>query len=165
MRRFLWTLCIAALVQPGLAAQGLPDFSGTWTMDLSRSEAAAQGPAIGPVTVAIQQMSAEIRIETTRNGTTETVRYMPAGTEPLSAEKQVGTFRWEGGTLITNLNTYINNQAVTFQEIRSLNPDRTEMAVEVTLTVQHGYTAGGTSVVQSNSSNTSTGKNVFLRAS
>ena len=29
-----------------LCAQGLPDFSGTWTMDLSRSESAAQGPAM-----------------------------------------------------------------------------------------------------------------------
>ena len=163
MKRLLWTLCIAVLVQPGLAAQGVPDFSGTWTMDLSRSETAAQGPAIGPVTVAIQQTAAEVRIETTRNGTTETVRYLPAGMK-AGAEQRVGTFRWEGATLITNLNTYINNQAVTFQEIRSLNPDRTEMAVEVTLTVQHGYTAGGTSVVQSNSSNTSTGKNVFLKA-
>ena len=133
-------------------------------MDLSRSETAAQGPAIGPVTVAIQQTPAEVRIETTRNGTTETVRYLPAGMK-AGAEERVGTFRWEGATLITDLNTYINNQAVTFREIRSLNPDRTEMAVEVTLTVQHGYTAGGSSVVQSSKSlNTSTGKDVFLRA-
>ena len=66
MKRVLWTSCIAALVQPVLAAQGLPDFSGVWTMDLSRSESAAQGPDIGPVTVAIQQTSAEVRIDTTR---------------------------------------------------------------------------------------------------
>lgn len=162
MKRLLWTLCIAALVPPGLAAQDLPDFSGTWTMDLSRSEAAAQGPAIGPVTVAIQQTSSEIRIETIRDGTTETVRYLPAGMK-AGAENRVGTFRWEGATLITNLDTHINNQAVTFQEIRSINRDRTEMVVEVTLTVQHGYS--GTSVAQSsNSPNTSTGKNVFLKA-
>jgi hypothetical protein len=164
MTRLLWTFCIAVLVQSGLAAQGPPDFSGTWTMDLSRSESAAQGPAIGPVTVAIQQTSGELRIDTTRSGNTETVRYLPAGMKPLSAEERVGTFRWEGSTLITNLNTHINNQAVTFQEVRSLNPARTEMAVEVTLTVQHGYTTGGTSVVQSNASNTSTGKDVYLKA-
>jgi hypothetical protein len=79
------------------------------------------------------------------------------------AEERVGTFRWEGATLITDLNTHINNQAVTFREIRSLNPDRTEMAVEVTLTVQHGYT-GSTVVRSSTSPNTSTGKDVFLKA-
>jgi hypothetical protein len=162
MKCLLWTLCVAALVQPGVAAQGPPDFSGTWTMDLSRSETAAQGPAIGPVTVAIQQTPAELRIETTRNGATETVRYLPAGMK-AGAEERVGTFRWEGATLITDLNTHINNQAVTFREIRSLNPDRTEMAVEVTLTVQHGYT--GTAVNPSTTSpNSSTGKDVFLRA-
>ena len=133
-------------------------------MDLSRSEAAAQGPPIGPVTVAIQQTPAEVRIETTRDGKTETVRYLPVE-KKLSAGEGVGTFRWEGLTLITNLITHINNQAVTFQELRSLNPDSTEMTVEVTLVVQHGYTTGGSSVVQSsNSPNTSTGKNVFLKA-
>ena len=164
MNRFLWTLCVAALVQPGLVTQSLPDFSGTWTMDLSRSETAAQGLPIGPVTVSIQQTAAELRIDTTRNGNTQTVRYLPAGMKPVSGENSVGTFRWEGTTLVTNLNTHINNQAVTFQEIRSLNPDRTEMVVEVTLTVQHGYTSGGTSVTQSSASNSSTGKDVFLKA-
>ena len=165
MRLLLWTLCVVGLAPLGLHAQGPPDFSGTWTMDLSRSEAAAQGPAIGPVTVAIQQTPAEVRIETTRDGTTETVRYLPAGMKPVSEGERVGTFRWEGSTLITNLSTHINKQAVTFQEARSLNPDSTEMAVEVTLVVQHGYTTGGSSVVQSSKSpNTSTGKNVFVKA-
>ena len=164
MKRLIWTLCVAALLQHGLAAQAVPDFSGTWAMDLSRSETAAQGPAIGPVTVTIQQTPDEVRVETTRNGATETVRYLPAGTKPVSAEERVGTFRWEGATLVTNLNTYINNQAVTFQEVRRLNPDRTEMGVEVTLTVQHGYTGGGTSAVQSSkSSNSATGKDVYLK--
>jgi hypothetical protein len=154
--------CVNAL---SATAQGNTDFSGTWTMDLSRSEAAAQGAAIGPVTVVIQQTPGEVRIETTRDGETKTVRYLPAETTPVSADESVGTFRWEGGSLITDLNTHINKQAVTFQEARSLNSDSTEMAVEVTLVVQHGYTTGGTNVVRStNAPNTSTGKNVFLRA-
>jgi hypothetical protein len=165
MKLLLWTLCVVGLGPLGLRAQGPPDFSGTWIMDLSRSEAAAQGPAIGPVTVAIQQTPTEVRIETTRDGTTETVRYLPVGMTAISPGERVGTFRWEGLTLITNLITHINKQAVTFQEVRSLNRDSTEMAVEVTLVVQHGYTTGGSSVVQSsNSPNTSTGKNVFLKA-
>jgi hypothetical protein len=166
MKLLLWTLCAVGLAPLGVHAQGPPDFSGIWTMDLSRSEAAAQGPAIGPVTLAIQQTPAELRIETTRNGTTETVRYLPVGMKPVSAGERVGTFRWEGLTLITDLSTHINNQAVTFQEVRSLNLDGSEMAVEVTLVVQHGYTTGSSSVVQSSKSspNTSTGKNVFLKA-
>lgn len=133
-------------------------------MDLSRSEAAAQGTPIGPVTVAIQQTPEEIRVETTRNGTTQAVRYLPVGMKAVAGEL-AGTFRWEGSKLITNLITDINNQAVTFEEVRNLNPEGTEMVVEVTLVVQHGYQTGGSGVVRSsNSPNSSTGKNVFLKA-
>ena len=165
MKLLLFTLCVVGLGRLGLGAQARPDFSGTWTMDLSRSEAAAQGPAIGPVTVAIQQTPTEVRVETTRNGTTETVRYLPVEMKAVGAGEPIGTFRWEGLNLITNLETAINKQAVTVQEVRSLNPDGTEMAVELTLVVQHGYQTGGASVVRSsNSPNSSTGKNVFLKA-
>ena len=134
-------------------------------MDLSRSEAAAQGTPIGPVTLTIRQTADEIRVDTTRNGTTQTVRYLPVGTKSAGAGEVAGTFRWEGSQLITNLVTHINNQAVTFEEVRRLNPEGTEMAVDVSLVVQHGYQTGGTGVVRSsNSPNSSTGKNVFLKA-
>ena len=134
-------------------------------MDMSRSEAAAQGTPIGPVTVAIRQTPDEVRVETTRNGTTQAVRYLPVGVKPAGAGELAGTFRSEGSKLITNLTTDINNQAVTFEEVRSLNPEGTEMAVEVTLVVQHGYQTGSSSIARSaNSPNSSTGRNVFLKA-
>ncbi len=61
--------------------------------------------------------------------------------------------------------TDINKQAVTVEEVRTLNPAGTEMTVEVTLVVQHGYQSGGSSAVQyRNSPNTSTGTNVFVKA-
>ena len=77
-------------------AQAKPDFSGTWTMDPSRSEAAAQGTPIGPVVLAIRQMPEELRIETTRNGTAQTIRYLPAAAKASSAGEPVGAFRWDG---------------------------------------------------------------------
>jgi hypothetical protein len=164
MKILFCSLCVATLTSLGLGAQARPDFSGTWTMDLSRSEAAAQGTPIGPVTLAIHQAADEVRIETTRNGSTQAVRYLPVGTKPAAGEL-TGTFRWEGSKLITNLITDINNQAVTFEEIRSLNTDGTEMAVDVTLVVQHGYQTGGGGLVRSsNSPNSSTGRNVFIKA-
>ena len=69
---------VVALGSVGAQGQSRPDFSGTWAMDLTRSEAAAQGAAIGPVTVTIRQAPEELRIDTTRNGKTESVRYLPA---------------------------------------------------------------------------------------
>jgi hypothetical protein len=134
-------------------------------MDLSRSEAAAQGTPIGPVTVAIRQAPGEIRVETTQNGATQAVRYVPAEAGAMSADQSLGTFRWKGPQLITSLVIYVNKQAVTVEEVRSLNSAGTEMTVEVTLVVQHGYQTGGAGAVQpQNSPNTSTGKNVFLKA-
>jgi hypothetical protein len=165
MKLLLCAVYAVALASPGLTAQSAPDFSGNWTMDLSRSEAAAQGTPIGPVTVAIRQTPEEVTVEMTRNGNTQTMRYLPAGTKPVIAGDVAGTFRWQGSKLVTSLVTDINKQAVTVEEVRSLNPAGTEMTVEVTLVVQHGYQTGGTSVVQShNSANTSTGTNVFVRA-
>jgi hypothetical protein len=157
-------VCVFALGSDGLAGQSRPDFSGTWTMDLTRSEAAAQGTPIGPVTVAIRQMPEELRIETTRNGRTETVRYLPAAVKAVAAGELIGAFRWEGSKLITTLVTDINKQAITVQEARSLDPAGREMTVELTLVVEHGYQSGGTGLVRSqNSPNTSKGINIFLK--
>ena len=164
MRFALSIVCAVALGSIGLTAQSHPDFSGNWTMDLTRSEAAAQGTPIGPVTVAIKQTNDEVRIDTTRNGRTESVRYLPASLKATSAGELIGAFRWEGPTLVTRLVTDINKQAVTVEEVRNLTANGREMTVEVMLVVEHGYQSGGTGVLRSqNSPNTSKGVNVFVK--
>ena len=157
--------CVVVLGSVALAGQNRPDFSGTWTMDLTRSEAAAQGTPIGPVTVAIRQTPGELHIDTTRNGRTESVRYLPASAKPVSPEGMIGAFRWDGSKLITTLVTDINKQAITVEEVRSLDPAGKEMTVVLTLVVEHGYQSGGTGLVRSqNSPNTSKGINVFVKS-
>lgn len=164
MKRALSIGCVVGLGFVGLGAQTQPDFSGTWNMDRARSEAAAQGTPIGPVTVAIRQSPGEVRIETTRNGQTESVRYLPASAKAVSPGELIGAFRWDGPKLVTTLVTDINKQAITVEEVRSLDPAGREMTVEVTLVVEHGYQSGGTGLVRSqNSPNTSKGINVFVK--
>jgi hypothetical protein len=164
MKLALSIACVVALVSVDLGAQTHPDFSGTWNMDLARSEAAAQGTPIGPVTVAIRQTPGEVHIETTRNGRTEAVRYLPASAKAVSGSELIGAFRWDGAKLVTRLVTDINKQAITVEETRSLNPTGREMTVEVSLVVEHGYQSGGTGVLRSqNSPNTSKGINVFVK--
>ena len=164
MKLALSIACVVALSSVGVATQSRPDFSGTWNMDLARSEAAAQGTPIGPVTVAIKQASGEVHIQTTRNGSTETVRYLPASAKAVGGAELIGNFRWEGAKLVTRLVTDINKQAITVEEVRSLDPSGREMTVEVMLVVEHGYQSGGTGVLRSqNSPNTSKGINVFVR--
>ena len=156
--------CVIALSSAGVGVQSQPDFSGTWNMDLARSEAAAQGTPIGPVTVTIRQLPGEIHIQTTRNGNTETVRYLPASAKAGGGAELVGAFRWDGAKLVTRLVTDISKQAITVEEIRSLDPAGREMTVEVMLVVEHGYQSGGTGVLRSqNSPNTSKGINVFVK--
>jgi hypothetical protein len=158
-------ICVVGVASVGPAAQSVPDFSGTWTMDLSRSEAAAQGTPTGPVTVAIRQSPGEVNIETTRNGRTEAVRYLPVSVKATAATEPMGSFRWDGSKLITRLVTDINKQAITVEEVRSLDPAGREMTVEVMLVVEHGYQSGGTGVARpQNSPNTSKGINVFVKA-
>jgi hypothetical protein len=78
---------------------------------------------------------------------------------------RIGSFRWEGAALVTNFATHINNQAVTFEEIRNLNAERSEMTVDLTLVVQHGYTTDASPVARSSGApNVSKGTNVFVRA-
>ena len=158
----LFAIGSAALAQ---STQTHPDFSGTWIMDPTRSEAAAQGTPIGPVTMVIRQSPEEVRIELTRNGTKQAIRYLPAGMKPVGQGEILGTFRWEGSKLVTNASADINKQAVTFDEVRTLSADGAEMTVEITVVVQHGYQTGGSSVVKSpNAPNSSTGKNVFVKS-
>lgn len=164
MKRALSIAGIVCLGFVGLGAQSHPDFSGTWNMDPGRSEAAAQGTPTGPVTVAIRQTPGEVRIDTTRNGRTESVRYLPAAVKAASGGELLGAFRWDGPRLVTRLVTDINKQAITVEEVRSLDPAGKEMTVEVTLVVEHGYQSGGTGVLRSqNSPNTSKGINVFVK--
>ena len=163
--QLLLLVCAIACGSLSLGAQARPDFSGTWTMDASRSEAAAQGTPIGPVTVVIHQTAEELRVETTRNGTTQAIRYLPVGMKAVIHDGLAGTFHWEGAKLYTSAAADINKQAVTFDEVRTLNADGTEMTVEITVVVQHGYQTGGSSVVKSpNAPNSSTGKNVFVKS-
>ena len=164
MKLLLCTLWAVGLASLGVSAQTGADFSGTWTMDLSRSDAAAQGTPIGPVTIVIRQTPDELQIETTQNGTTQEVRYYPEGMKLVVSDDTVGTFRWEGPQLVTNLVAHISKQAVTVAEARRLNAAGTEMTVAVTLVVQHGYSGSTIAPGAKNPPNTATGTNVFLRA-
>ena len=111
MKLILPVVCALAFGSVDFSAQNQPDFSGTWLMDPARSEAAAQGAPIGPVTVAIRQTPVEVRIETTRNGRTDAVRYLPSSAQPTGGGDMVGAFRWDGPKLVTRLVTDINKQA------------------------------------------------------
>jgi hypothetical protein len=131
------------LALPFVAAQDRPNFSGTWTMDPSRSASAVQNEPIVSVTQVIVQTPNELRVETQRPDGVLAVTYRLDGSETKIAD---GTARlhWEGTTLVTEAVRIIKDQTVTTKETRRLNHDGSEMLVETTLVVQHGYTLRAT---------------------
>ena len=137
-----------------LHAQGRPDFSGTWSMDRSRSESAMQADPIGPTTLVIIQTPGGLQIATTRDSRTATIVYKLDGS-PGPIPGGSATSHWEGATLVTETVRDIQGQTVTTKESRRLN-ETGEMLVETVLVVQHGYTLKGTQ-------NYGAGKDVFTR--
>jgi hypothetical protein len=135
-------------------AQG-PDFSGTWRMDPARSESAAQNDPIGPVTVVIAQSRDELRVETKRTEGSSVVTYKLDGSEVKIPDGTAKT-HWDGARLVTEIERYVQGQAVTTKETRTLTAGGNEMLVEMTLVVQHGYSASTT--------NYGSGKDIYVRA-
>jgi hypothetical protein len=148
-------LLICSLAFPlAAAAQSRPDFSGTWSMDRTRSESAMQADPIGPTTLVITQLPGGLQIATTRDSKTATILYkLDGSSSPIPGG--TATSHWEGVTLVTETVRDIQGQTVTTKESRRLN-EAGEMLVETVLVVQHGYTLKGTQ-------NYGSGKDVFMR--
>jgi hypothetical protein len=157
MRFLTPAVLVTALALPAAAhAQGKPNFSGTWTMDPSRSESAVQNEPIGPVTIVISQTDGEVRIETTRAQGKSVVTYKLDGSE-IKIPGGTAKTHWDGSTLITEAVRDVQGQTVTTKETRRLASDGAEMLVETMLVVQHGYSLRGTP-------NYGTGKDIFVRS-
>jgi len=150
---------IALLFLPAPShAQRTVDFSGTWTMDLARSESSQQGDPVRPVTFVISQMPTQVRIETTRGERSENVLYPLGRARALAAttgEAHPEAY-WEGDKLVTETQRPVNGYTVTVKESRTLAPGGREMTVETTVIVQHGYSMPG-------AKNYGTSKDVFTR--
>ena len=131
-----------------------PDFSGSWTMERSRSQSSESA------TIEIKQSAGEIIIVTKSAGTTSTRKY-PVETSPHSASETISAGHthasWDGTTLVTEAVTDIKGQTVSYRQIRFLNASGTEMTVETITIVQHGYGI-------KDGKNYSTTKDVYVRA-
>jgi hypothetical protein len=156
LRLAVLIVLITTLVPLAFAhAQGKPDFSGTWKMDQSRSESAAQTHPIGPVTLVITQSANDLKIETTRSEGSTVMICKLDGTEITIPGGTAKTY-WDGVKLVTEVERYVQGQAVTTKESRTLGSGGNEMLVDMTLVVQHGYSA--------NTSNYGTGKDIYVRS-
>jgi hypothetical protein len=139
-----------------LSAQAPPDFSGTWTLDPSRSQSAQQGEPFKSVTFVIAQSIGQVRIEATRGEEKESVLYPLTKSRALTASGQSEAY-WDGEQLVTVTQRTVSGQTVTVKEARTLGPGGADMTVETTVIVQHGYSMPG-------ARNYGTSKDVFTRS-
>ena len=136
-------LAIALLAQPTTRAK--PDFLGSWTMDRNRSESVTTEKVAGPITLAVSQTETTLSIQTMRGDQSEVANYViearPDGPTVIGA----GTRRayWDGAKLVTEGAGNVQGQTVSIRATRTLNATGTEMVVETTVAVQHGYTMRG----------------------
>ncbi|MGE0814211.1 MAG: hypothetical protein AB7O28_17520 [Vicinamibacterales bacterium] len=134
-----------ALAMPLAGAhQAHPDFSGTWTMDVAKSESPYQGASFEVPTVVITQTPSNVAIESRRRSGADTVRYaVTTGKTPVPGPTTPGRAYWDGPVLVTEGTRVVNGQTVSFRERRSLDAGGGEMTVVTTVIVQHGYSIRG----------------------
>jgi hypothetical protein len=141
-------LVVLALVMllPNVAAQGRANLSGTWTMVPERSDSPAQSPPVRSVTLNITQTDSALNIDAKRDGQTSATSY-PIEAAPTAAPGSVsaGATRayWEGSRLVAWRAGNVQGQTVSIKESFELNPDASELVVETTVVIQHGYTMKG----------------------
>jgi hypothetical protein len=131
-----------------------PDFSGSWTLDRSRSQSSES------ITLTIKQNTAEISIETQIDGKTSTRTYpFEVSKHPASETISTGHTHasWDGNLLVTEAVGEVKGQTVSYRQLRFLNAASTEMTVETLTIVQHGYSI-------KDAKNYSSAKDVYVRA-
>jgi hypothetical protein len=130
-----------------------PDFSGSWTMERSRSQS-SEG-----ATLEIKQSAGEIVIVTHTAGKSSSRTY-PFETSPHPASETITAGHthasWDGTKLVTETMSDIKGQTVSYRQLRFLDASATEMTVETLTIVQHGYSI-------KDGKNYSTAKDVYVR--
>lgn len=160
MRRTCSFIAVALVaITVALAAQKKPDFSGSWTLDPSRSEmgrgpgggpggTSGRGPGGmggGPTKLVIKQTETTLTIEREMGGQAVAQTYRLDGSESVNPGMRGGEMksrtRWDGDTLVTEssqtMNTPNGEMSIQTKEVRSIAADGT-MVVESTRTTPRG---------------------------
>jgi hypothetical protein len=137
-----WLLPIlfaAAIVQAAPAARA--DFSGRWVLDPARSETLQAGGQIER-SVVVSQNGGSFQITPSAAGQ-QMVTYPivePAARGGASAPGR--SAYWEGPALVTEVQGIVSGKSVIIKQTRTLDPSGSEMLVDTTVAIEHGYAPG-----------------------
>lgn len=149
---------VVALAVSFPTAQPTADFSGTWTMDESRSVSATQDAFVSPVVWTIQQSERAVVVDVKRGPKQFTHTFPVLKSTPTAPPDEVPSSRafWNQDRLVTELAQSIQGQAVITREEWSLQAGGRELLVERLVRVEHGYTMKG-------ARSYNTAKDVFIK--
>ena len=127
-------------------AQGKPDFSGTWILDMVKSDMGQGRPstqaATRTVTVVIKQTSAVLAIERKAGEGVETATFKLDGSESInkspSGQDIKSTSQWVGSTLVTKSMMATGEVTAEMSDVRSLSADGKVMMLDVTRKTPRG---------------------------
>jgi hypothetical protein len=143
MRRALLLLTLAALLPASAIAQ-TPDFTGTWKINMIKSDAAPQGRGgqqmdLSKMVVAITQTAELITLVQSGTGQELTTSYYLDGRESTNAARRgemKSKSKWDGDKLVTEGSATLegpNGQmTLTMKEVRTLSGDGKTMTVTTT---------------------------------
>jgi hypothetical protein len=156
MRRTLFLTAVLVLAIAALGfAQAKPDFSGTWTLDLDKSEMGGPGPG-GPgadrpgrgqgypldAKFVVKQTASELSIDQQVGGNSNLIAYKLDGSESVNAGMRGGQVRskarWDADKLVVEstqtMNTPDGERTLETKEVRSLAADGTMVVERTTVT-------------------------------
>lgn len=151
MRRTLWSLTLALLLPAVAVAQAPVDFSGTWKINMGKSDPPPQGRG------GMQQVD-QSRIVLTITQTAETLTMVRSGgqmeltttyyldgresTNRMGRGEMTSTSRWDGMKLVTEgsaqMETPMGSMSITTTETRELSADGTQMTVTARTVTDRG---------------------------
>jgi hypothetical protein len=143
MRRTLVLLTLAALLPAGAMAQ-TPDFSGTWKINMIKSDAAPQGRGgqqmdMSNLMLTVTQTAEALTIVQTGMGQERTTTYYLDGRESTNRAGRgdmKSTSKWDGAKLLTEGSSTFegpNGQVtMTMKDVRELSADGKTMTVTTT---------------------------------
>jgi hypothetical protein len=154
-RTFLLTAALAFAIATQTLAQAKPDFSGTWTLDLDKSESggsSGDGPSAArpgrgqgfplDALFVVRQTASELSIDQQVGGKSTVMTFKLDGSESINTgmrgRELKSKARWDGNRLVVEstqrLSTPDGERSLDTKEVRSLAPDGTMVVERTTVT-------------------------------
>lgn len=133
VRNLAMAALLASAVMSPVAAQGKPDFSGSWKINVEKSDPmggmGGGGGGMGTAVTTITQSGAQLVVETRFGERTRTSTYNLDGKESVNAGRNGdtrSTTRWDGASLVIESTSA---SGMTSKEVRSLSAGGKMMTV------------------------------------